>query len=177
MEYLPILLATVAVVLSALAYKLNSRLREDAWARTLREFHQFFWTDSDCKEVRSWIACQSAYDRVADVLAKRKSGTELTEEEYKEIEKIDKFFALLIAFRQIEERHKIHKDISKRLFDTYWIKEIDREKRQSLHWYMNEFYAELIRYTEESSTSNYDYIRRFFVEKSTSVIQRFGLYR
>lgn len=167
MEYLSIMQAAITITVGVLVYILNRSLREDAWARTLRDFHQFFWTDVDCKEVRSWIACDSAYtNKVYEVLAKRENNKNLTEDEYKIIEKIDKFFALLMSYKQIERKHTIHSEVSKRLFDSYWIEKIrNDENRQELFWYMEKFYPELIFYLENPPVGGFEKTKKIVNEK------------
>lgn len=172
MEYISILQAIILITVGTFGYILNRRLREDTWARTLRDFHQFFWTDPDCKEVRSWIACDNAYNGVDKILDKTKKEESLTKEEYNTIEKIDKFLALLLSYKQIERKHSMHGDISNRLFDSYWIKEIRGEKRKEFLWYLGEFYPELIDYSDNQSISMHKKIEKFITTKTSMFYTR-----
>ena len=60
MTFIEIVLGIIGVAIAFSIYRLNIQLRQDSWARTLREVHQFFWTDPYCEEVRAWIANDEA---------------------------------------------------------------------------------------------------------------------
>jgi hypothetical protein len=71
MTFMEFLFSAIGATIAFSIYKLNIQLRRDSWARTLREVHQFFWTDPYCEEVRAWIANDEAYEKVRPILKKR----------------------------------------------------------------------------------------------------------
>src|SRR5262245_30287910 len=88
-------LITILVALFGLF--LNFKQRQDSWVRSFNELHQAFWQDGDFEKVRAWIANDQEYSKLDPILQKRFSGRgKLSGEEYKELERLDKFFNLLL---------------------------------------------------------------------------------
>ena len=133
--------AIAVAILAYLGIRLNHQLRNDAWTRALRDFHQFFWTDDDCQKVRSWIACDVAYLTILPVLQKRRLNLNISEEKYEILEKIDKCFALLVSYNMLSKNKYFHRRSARRFFDEYWITET--KKRHELYLYGKKFYKEL----------------------------------
>ena len=145
------IIAVASVYVAYLLYNLNSNLRRDNWAKTLREFHQFFWTNSDFEEVRLWIACDEAYEKVQPTLEKRNNNEPLTIDEYnKYIEKIDKFAALITAYIELEPDFHKHKKVREQMFDEYWLNKISN--REELQVYVSMFYKNLRNRVQLEST-------------------------
>lgn len=134
-------------------YRLSRVQRDDGWLRSLWEFHQAFWKDKDMERVRAWIASDAAYAEVRPILVKRnmefKRGVnyvdELTIEEYKSLELIDRYSALLLAYSRISPReNSIHRQAKERLFDDYWVRSINAQRRPELFEYVNKFFPDLL---------------------------------
>lgn len=132
------------VVVAVLLFRLNSAVRRDNWARTLREFHHAFWNDESIRQVREWIALDASYADVRDAFAKRNKGESVTATEYEKLEKVDKFAALLLAYKQVSPTDWWHKKASRRLFDEYWLRQLTRAKRPELREYFERYYEELV---------------------------------
>lgn len=130
-------------VIAIFLYRLDAASRKDNWVKTLRDFHQFFWTDSDLKEVRQWIANDMAYEDIRDVLGSRNKNKSIPSHRYNILEKIDKFAALLLAYKRVMPQDLGHDDLLKRLFDDYWLGSITTKKRPELREYICTFYEDL----------------------------------
>jgi hypothetical protein len=131
--------AAVAILL----YRLNYHLRHDSWFRSLRDFHQIFWTDEACITVRAWLACDSSYEEVRAILAKRLAEVPLRPFEYAKLEQIDRFAALLAAYKEISPRIRKHRKIFVRLFESYWLGCLESENRGEIRQYFQRFFPEL----------------------------------
>ncbi len=143
---------SVAAIIAALVYRLNSTQRQDTWLRGLWEFHRGFWQDEKMASVRAWIANNDAYNSEArDVLAKRmrmgsyaNGSAELTKEEYKVLETIDRFAALMVSYQGISKANRgIHEEVRQRVFD-YWIHEVTQQRRPEFHAYIVKYFPELV---------------------------------
>jgi hypothetical protein len=143
-ELFQLVVGVAGVLIPLLLYKLNLTIRRDNWAKVLREFHYSFWNDDDMKKVRMWIALDSAYEDVQPIFKKRKNNEPLTEDEYDVLEKMDRFAALLLAYKNVAPNNRWHRRASKRLFDEYWLTRITQEDRSAMYAYMQCFYEELI---------------------------------
>lgn len=130
-------------VIAFFLYRLDAASRKDNWVKTLRDFHQFFWTDDDLKDVRQWIANDMDYEDIRDVLRLRNEKKSVSSDKYNTLEKIDKFAALLLAYKRVMPRDLGHDDLLKRLFDDYWLGSITKEKRPELREYICTFYGDL----------------------------------
>ena len=135
--------SVIGTVIAFLLYRLNQNIRRDNWARTLREFHQFFWTDVECKRVRSWIACDESYENIRPILLKRQENQYISEKEYMVLETIDKFFALLDVYKKLEFKDGKYKALTRRAFDEYWLGSLTTSKRPELRAYVLKFYRGL----------------------------------
>jgi hypothetical protein len=133
----------IGVLIAALLYQLNKQNRIDSWYRTLRDFHSFFWNDASCARVRSWLACDAAYDQVRATLAKRNADTPLTVDEYAALEEIDRFAALLMAYKGLAPDFPRHQETYYRLFEDYWLGCLTEERRPELRKYIKRFFPEL----------------------------------
>ena len=137
------LISIASIIVAILLYKLNRLQREDTWLRTLRDFHQYFWSDPVLREVRAWIACDNAYRTVQPILEKRRKAEFITKEEYEVLEKIDKFASLLTSYKRIGPSFKQRKVVTERIFDSYWLGVLTTKSRDDLIWYICYFYPEL----------------------------------
>lgn len=137
------LIALLGFVIACLIYRLNVETRKDNWAKTLREFHQFFWTDSDLKNVREWIASDVAYEEIKPVLILRHQEKDIDAKSYEVLDKIDKFAALLLAFKRLLPKKIMREEVLKKLFDDYWLGSITTNKRPELRAYILKYFQEL----------------------------------
>lgn len=139
-EIVPSLLGPI---IAFLLYRLNREIRRDRWAQELRDFHQFFWTNPDCEKVRIWLACDASYESIRPILQRRLKNEYILEKEYKTLETLDKFFALLAMYRRIEIKDGKHMAWTRRAFDEYWLGCLTSTKRPELRDYVHRFYKEL----------------------------------
>ena len=133
--------AAAAVIIAYFAHQLTKNQRVDTWTRALHELHGSFWTDADYRHVRHWIASTEGYKELDSILAKRLEGRAgLSEAEYVALERLDKFFNLLLRARAITERLHGKQDLWSRLYFQYWIDDIIRAQRHNLWKYFQRFY-------------------------------------
>lgn len=86
----------ISALIAFLALQHNRKNTQEPWRVTYRELHREFWNDPDIAKVRSWICCDEAYrTELLPVLSKRLSG-QVSVEEYKILEILDKFLALML---------------------------------------------------------------------------------
>ena len=134
-------------VVAVFVYILSRQQLRDSWLQTYKELHETFWSDSTFRNVRAWLACDSAYEPLRAVLEKRRaideqrlSPTNLTQEEYSFLESLDRFFNFLIRVIVINPQFKRRPDLWKKLFFDYWLLQVT--KRSELLWYLRRFYED-----------------------------------
>ena len=151
--FLPVLPGLAGAAIAWSVYRLAVVQRQDAWLRTLWDFHRAFWQDEKMEKVRSWIASDEAYKEVQPILAKRvqnfaftnADAPAITIEEYKSLELIDRFAALLIGYNSISPtEHLLHRQAKQRFYDSYWIIQISETRRPEMHAYLKKFFPELL---------------------------------
>ncbi len=149
---IPFVTGAVGAAIAWSVYRLGVIQRQDAWLRTLWDFHRAFWQDEKMERVRAWIACDAAYREVQPILFKRVQGfsgadsgaTTISIEEYKLLESVDRFGALLSGYTKIApDEHPAHRQAKQRLYDTYWTSEISMSRRPELRAYLERFFPEL----------------------------------
>lgn len=160
---LTFVLSLFGAAISWSVYQLSIAQREDAWLRTLWDFQRAFWQDERMETVRRWIACDQAYtEEIRPILLKRlgnlpiptATATNLTPDEYKKLETLDRFAAVLTAYTQISPPTSIrHNNIKYRVFDDYWLKRATEQNRPEMNTYFKSFYPELI--SKNSNKSNH----------------------
>jgi len=149
-----IVIGAIGAAIAFSVFRLSQRTREDTWLRTLWDYQRSFWQDSRMEEVRTWIACDAAYEEeLKPILKKRKAAylsnnapsNAITKDEYKHLETIDRFAALLMGYRKISPmaEYSTHRAILHRMFFHYWLTQASSEKRSELSWYLHTFYSEL----------------------------------
>lgn len=96
--------ASTSIVFASFNAVHQSRTFQEPWLVTFREFQREFWNDPVIAQVRSWICCDEAYrTQLRDILAKRLKG-QVTTEEYEVLEKLDRFFALMLRIVYVQVR-------------------------------------------------------------------------
>ena len=139
------IIGAAGVVISVLLYRLSCQRRRESWLKTFMDMHHEFWKEPDYAEVRSWLACDVAFKSIAPVLRKReKCPSEITDSEYKILEKLDKFLNFMARIVEVNPEFPRQGDVWERLFFEYWLKECAHKKRKELHWYLKRFYKDLI---------------------------------
>lgn len=75
------------------------------WLLEFRKLHENFWsTDDDYMRVREWIACDRGYEKVRETLVKKlRNPEEISPKEYRVIDAIDRFCAILLRVRQLND--------------------------------------------------------------------------
>lgn len=142
-ELLEITPSIVGAIIAFLLYRLNKNIRYDNLLSSLGNFHEFFWTEPEYKQVRAWIACDEAYESIRPILEKRQNNNYISMEEYAHLEALDKFFAFLVLYKNIEPEEIKYKKVARRVFDEYWLGCITSDKRPELRAYVCRFYREL----------------------------------
>lgn len=149
--YLKILGTIASLSLAAtalLTHFFQRRQKAEAWYQTFRELYARFWTDEQIAEVRSWIACDAAYEKVRPTLGQRFKG-EVAVEEYWILERVDRFCALIIQIVQLnpEKGNSEQKKYYSELYDRYWFDKV--RTRRELWKYVEKFWRTLHSSVEE----------------------------
>ncbi len=151
LQLISTLLATLtgmaSIVIAALAYKFSRQQARESWLRTYKELHETFWSDPDFRKIRAWLACNRSYSTIQPVLVKRqlidkglKPVESLSEEEYKVLEKLDRFLNFLLRVIVINPEFKRRKDLWDKLYFQYWLERFYDSSRPELRWYFGKFY-------------------------------------
>ncbi len=146
-----LLIAAIAVVLTYQLHRIIHHIKRDAGLREMGNIHKEFWSDDKCAEVRTWIACDKAYEgqlqetlkmRLQDLDEGRATAHSLTLDKYQQLDKLDRFFNLLLRIKAIDPDFGVHKGQYDMLFLSYWIKR--SAMRVELYGYVKKFYPSLI---------------------------------
>ncbi len=116
----------ISAIIAFLAFQLNRQNSQEPWVVTFRELHKEFWNDEDYAKVRAWLCCDEAYKKELEpVLAKRLSG-QVSIEEYLVIEKLDKFFALMlrVVYMHSEGMNLEQQTLFKSLNYYWWLHKV-----------------------------------------------------
>lgn len=147
---LTVVLGALGLLISGLIYVHYRQQRSDAWLKDFRRLHWLFWEDSDLRIVRGWLSVSDSYQSIAGIFYARRTIAErngpdlvIPANEYREIERFDKFLNLLVAIQALNPRFRRHRKLWKRVFFEYWLLQI--EHRRELHWYVEHFYPSLAR--------------------------------
>jgi hypothetical protein len=127
-----------ATALACSAY-ISFRQREAAWYKEFRELYEEFWAEDDMAHVRAWIACDDAYQEVKALLEQRKNGG-VTKEDYKYLDKIDKFCALMLRIIDMDARPttKRQRKLWQDLYFNFWVDKMS--EREELATYVRKYW-------------------------------------
>lgn len=78
-------------------------------------------------QVRSWLACEAAYEEIRCTLEKRVGGDKVNAQEYQVLESIDRFCALLMQMLMMIPKSKEQEHLYRQFIDRFWLQRI-REK-------------------------------------------------
>ncbi|QDT11321.1 hypothetical protein [Planctomycetes bacterium K23_9] len=153
-------------ILALAVYRLTSRQREDAWDHHFASIHHSFWDDPDYQQVREWVASPKSYVELSEVLAKRRSAEaqqQLTSDEYKKLDQLDKFLNLLARVVALNRKKGGKNDgLVNALFFVYWAKRVtdsssmgseDANQYDDLYWYVETYYREFWSYFQSQAKS------------------------
>ena len=105
-----------------LGLQLARRQRTDAWLDNLNQLHGQFWEDSDLAEVREWVASDAAYAALRDSIEVRfLKPDEMSRDDYRRIELLDKFFNFLIRVRVVDSQLDADRDLWSELSFSFWL--------------------------------------------------------
>lgn len=140
LEVLNGLTGLAGIFIAFFAYRLTNQQRIDTWFKTLNDFHQFFWEDEDLKQVRAWIANDKLYIYINTIISKRLKGrNNILDSEYRELEKLDKFFNFLLKVYIVSQSLGKQQQLWERLYFQYWIDDIILAKRYLLWIYFQTY--------------------------------------
>jgi len=138
------------IVIAALVYKFSRQQDRESWLRTYKELHETFWSDPDFRTIRAWLASNDAYSTIQPILEKRrliddgpKIAEILNEEEYKVLEKFDRFLNFLLRVIVINPEFKRRRDLWDKLYFQYWLDRFYDPNRPELKWYFDNFYQRI----------------------------------
>lgn len=138
------------VVIAGLVYVLSRQQARESWLRTYKELHETFWSDTDFRKIRAWLACDNSYSKIRPTLKKRQMinnepclSDSMSEEEYRILEKLDRFLNFLMRVVVINPEFKKREDLWEKLYFRYWLKQFGHPNRPELRWYLRKFYPQL----------------------------------
>lgn len=147
LQWLP---GVMGALIAWLGYKLSRQQSRESWLRTYKDLHEAFWSDPDFREIRAWLACDAAYSRLCPILSKRRQIDEgvqpalsLTEDEYAQLERLDRFLNFLMRVVVVNPEFKRQKSLWTKLYFDYWLAQFGRATRSELTWYLQRFYPDL----------------------------------
>jgi hypothetical protein len=136
------------VILGVLGYRISRQNIHNSWLQTLAAINDKFWNDDDIHLIRRSVTYSQAYQPLKIILEKRKAlhdksphTSELEENEYILLDKLDKFLHLLERAVISNREYRKHRNLWNALFFDYWL-ERSMEK-EVLSWYINTFYPTL----------------------------------
>jgi hypothetical protein len=128
-----------------LGHRLTNRQRSDTWLENLNKLQGVFWDDPDFIQVREWIALESQYRELSATIETRfLRPKQLTREEYKRIELLDKFFNFMIRVRLVDSQLDVKRNLWEELKFEWWIDAIVKRQRWELFMYYEHFFGETI---------------------------------
>jgi len=153
------LLIGIGSIFIALAvYKLSRQKLRELWLENFGEIHTTFWNDNDIREIRYCITYDEAYEPLKAVLLHRRSIYEnvdenqkrLEKDEYVLLDKLDKFLNLLERAINIRPELDKYNDLWRALFFQFWLQKcFDNKDRTELTWYIQTFYENLEKVSNE----------------------------
>lgn len=143
----PAIVSLIGIFVTLLMYKFSKQQHKDSWLRNFNALHELFWSDDDFKKIRSWIACDDDYQEIAPIISKRLNSPEkISREEYIYLEKLDKFFNLLVKAVEVKEQFFNKNKLWESLYFQYWIEDIKVKDRLEMEDYLVRHYKKLKKY-------------------------------
>ncbi len=146
------IIAIATFIAALIASKNSSRIfqqsNKDEWLKTYQTHYFEFWHDKEMRDIRSAIVNNDAYSSLKEILIKRlETPGKISKEEYRELDKLDKFLNIITLIRQINPLLGTGDDVWEELFLEYWLISPKKENRE-----------ELLRYIELCYKSSYHVI-------------------
>jgi len=121
------------------------------------DMYHYFWTEGKLAEVREMISQEESYREIAPILSKRNSmlSCEVSKEEYKILEKVDMFYAVIMGLHRLRLAMERFGDLDEvvRIERTYgfWREILIRnnnntegESREALRIYVTRFWKPVL---------------------------------
>lgn len=111
----------------------------------LKDHYSYFWDDPDLRKVRWWLASDTGYSYIQDILKNRldkKGVNEWDEEEYLVLDQIDKFINTVMLVNRLYKGGEVEDSTWKELRLHYWIAAPNIHKRVDFTRYLEECYRE-----------------------------------
>lgn len=145
-----VVITFIGVVIAGLVHRHSIQQARESWLRTYKELHEAFWSDPDFREIRSWLACDSAYSIIQPIMKKRQliaekpsASASISVEEYQVLEKLDRFLHFLLRIAVLNPEFENRRDLWDKLYFGYWLKKFNhQQQRPELKWYYEEFYKQ-----------------------------------
>ncbi|WP_108259937.1 hypothetical protein [Mangrovicoccus ximenensis] len=143
-----IILALATLYASGKLGAFNRSKQRDELNAQYAAMHDEFWKDPALGEVRKMMLVDKVYDRVRPVLARRfQAHSEMTEEDYDTLDKIDKYVNFVIRVDAVKRRYlrelgragSTERFVEDMLFE-YWLRQIVVRNRVELFAYVAIFY-------------------------------------
>ena len=111
-----------AIVATYNSKKIFERSNKDEWLKAYQSHYFEFWHDEDLRDIRIAIANDKAYEDLKVILLKRLNNPEsISNKEYREIDKIDKFINILTLIKGLNPLLSRKDKISEEWFLNYWL--------------------------------------------------------
>ncbi len=164
-----VVLSIIGLVFTYLFHLLIKQIKRDAFLINMGLIHKEFWETKDCKTVRSWVACDQAWEEVKPTLVKRLAdleestranpkgttshATTLTLDDYKKLEMLDRFCNTLFRVERTDPDFNEHRRAYRQLFLKYWLEQA--LSREQLNLYMLRFYGPLLQGCDNNLLEQY----------------------
>ena len=145
--------AVIAIVGIVSAFVFRRKTLLDQWRNEFDRLHADFWESGKAAIVRRWIANESEYAHLEEVLQRRLSGdtdlNDLDSSDNKKLELLDHFLSVLLRVRYFGETRMSdsQRDLFNMSFENYWFEKI--RNRDLLMEYIHDFWGGFL---EEDST-------------------------
>jgi hypothetical protein len=145
---------SVTVILGCLGFRISKQTTQNSWLQTLGAISDKFWNDDDISYIRCCITYPNAYQCLQIVLKRRTAlynnvahTAELDEEEYRLLDKLDKFLHLQQRAIVSNPAFKEDNDLWKALLFDFWLRKC--MEHVELRWYIETFYKRLHEFYEK----------------------------
>ncbi len=140
-----------AVVAGISYWNFSRRTLYTNWIERYGKAHSEFWNDNDIAEARSCIEYRRQYDEISKIISKiilsrlTSEDGDLTDEEEKRLEKLDRFCALISRIYLLEEdattakQRNLWRDIG----GVYFIERMQTPERMAFKRYIETFWPDL----------------------------------
>jgi len=116
--------AFVALISIGITWAISKAREMEEWGREFRDIYREFWQNQTLADVRSWIASDILYETVLKRVLERRKYGDTRPEDYKTLEKLDQFCALMARVLSLgtRSRSRVQNRLWLSAYYEYWFK-------------------------------------------------------